>query len=94
MDKVPRTLIRHARAIVTCDVSDQIYRDADMLIEGQSIIRIGKGLSTEGVEGVIDASDSFVYPGLVNTHHHFFQTFVRNLMSVDYPNMSVIDWID
>lgn len=94
MDKVPRTLIRHARAIVTCDASDQIHRDADMLIEGQRIVRIGKDLSTEGVGEVIDASDSFVYPGLVNTHHHFFQTFVRNLMSVDYPNMSVIDWID
>ena len=29
-----------------------------------------------------------------NTHHHFFQTFIRNLIKVDYVNISVMDWLD
>lgn len=94
MAEVRRKLIRRARAIVTCDPQDRVFRDSDILIEGQRITAIGEDLPREGVDEVIDASDSFIYPGLVNTHHHFFQTFIRNLMSVDYPNMSVIDWID
>ena len=88
-----KILIQNARAIVTCDAKDQVYWDSDILIEGPKITAIGKGLEAEGAK-VIDASGKFVYPGLINTHHHFFQTFVRNLITIDYPNMMVMDWID
>ena len=87
-----RLMIKNAGAIVTCDGSDRVLRGADMLIEGPAIVRIGAGIDAAGAE-ILDARGAFVYPGLVNTHHHFFQTFVRNLMTVDYPNLSVLDWI-
>lgn len=87
-----RILIKNAAAIVTCDSSDSIFRNCDMLIEGPEIKSIGPDLAAEGAE-IIDARNFFIYPGLINTHHHFFQTFVRNLTTVDYPNMSVLDWI-
>lgn len=90
MDKV---LIKNARAICTCDNQDQVLYDTDMLIKDSAIIEIGKNLPDDGAD-VIDASGKFVYPGLVNTHHHFFQTFIRNQMSIDYPNMLVMEWID
>jgi len=86
-------LIKNAKAIVTCDANDKVYFDSDILIEGPKIVRIGKTIQ-ETAEETIDASGKFVYPGLVNTHHHFFQTFIRNLMAIDYPNMSVLDWIE
>jgi len=86
-------LIKNASSIVTCDANDRVYYDSDILIEGPKIIRIGKAIQ-ETTEEVIDASGKFVYPGLVNTHHHFFQTFIRNLNAVDYSNMSVLDWIE
>ena len=86
-------LIRNAKAIVTCDKEDRVYYGADMLIEGQKIVKIGTALEAPCAE-VIDAADRFVYPGLVNTHHHFFQTFVRNLRTIDYPNMTVPEWLD
>lgn len=89
-----RVLIQNAKAIVSCDQNDTIYKDADILIEGQKIVSIGKNLSTEGVMQIIDGKDKFVYPGLINTHHHFFQTFVRNTIKVDYPNMTVPEWLD
>ena len=103
MDK--KILIKNARAIVSCDGEDRVYRDADMLIEGPRILAIGRDLMNQRdpVSGrewkqeevqVIQAEGKFVYPGLINTHHHFFQTFVRNLITIDYPNMMVMDWID
>jgi len=87
-----KMLIRNASAIVTCDSADTIYYNNDILIEGPKIIQIGRDIDVKDAE-IIRADHKFVYPGLINTHHHFFQTFVRNLMTIDYPNLSVIDWI-
>jgi hydroxydechloroatrazine ethylaminohydrolase len=87
------TLIKNARAIVSCDVNDTVHHNCDILIQGPKIIQIGKNIQ-ETADETINADGKFIYPGLVNTHHHFFQTFVRNLVTVDYPNMSVIDWIN
>jgi hydroxydechloroatrazine ethylaminohydrolase len=87
-----RLVIRNAGAIVTCDDADRVLRDVDILVEGPAVARIEKGISAPGAE-VLDARGAFIYPGLVNTHHHFFQTFVRNLLAVDYPNLTVLDWI-
>lgn len=30
----------------------------------------------------------------MNTHHHFFQTFVRNRADLDWTKLSVIEWLD
>lgn len=88
-----RILIKNAKAIVTCDGIDQVYYDSDILIEGPQIKAIGKDLQAPGAR-VIAADGKFIYPGLINTHHHFFQTFVRNMISIDYPNLLVVEWLD
>lgn len=89
-----RKLLRNAQAIVSCDEKDTVYKDSDLLIEGPKIMDIGKDLSAEGVDEIIDCKNKFIYPGLINTHHHFFQTFIRNTIKVDYPNMTVPEWLD
>lgn len=88
-------LFRNCAAIVTdAGTAEGVLRDTDLLIEGAAITAIGKGLAApEGVE-VIDARGWFLYPGLVNTHHHFFQTFVRNRAELDWTKLSVIEWLD
>lgn len=88
-----KTLIKNTLAVVSCDDRDTIYKNSDLLIEGNKIIAIGPDLQCENAR-CIDGTGKFVYPGLINTHHHFFQTFVRNLTSIDYPSMSVVEWID
>jgi hydroxyatrazine ethylaminohydrolase len=88
-----KTLLKNIRSIVSCDQQDTVYTDCDLLIDGYQIQQIGKNLSSDGAY-VLDGSKYFVYPGLINTHHHFFQTFVRNLITIDYPNMLVVDWLD
>ena len=42
-------------------------------------------------EDVIDASNMVMYPGLINTHHHLYQTFSRNLPQVQ--NMELFPWL-
>lgn len=86
-------LIRGAQAIVTCDEQDTVHCDADVLVVGAEIQAIGKNLPSDGAQ-IIDAAGKVVYPGLINTHHHFFQSFVRNLVAIDYPSMHVLDWVE
>ena len=88
-----KTLLRNARAIVSCDERDRVYEHCDLLIEGQEVLEIAPHISCESAQ-VIDAAGKLIYPGLVNTHHHFFQTFIRNLTTIDYPNMTVLEWLD
>ena len=86
-------MIRNAKAIVSCDRQDTVFQDSDILIQGPKILKIGTHLQ-DSYDELIDATGKFIYPGLINTHHHFFQTFVRNLKTIDYPNMTVPQWLD
>ena len=45
----------------------------------------------QAADTVIDGRDMFVYPGLVNTHHHLYQVFSRNLRKVQ--SMELFDWL-
>lgn len=83
------TLIKNAKAIVTVDDADQVLRNANMLIRDHRIEYIG--MEDKHAEHVIDASNLFIYPGLINTHHHLYQTFTRNLSQVQ--NMELFDWL-
>ena len=74
-----------------------VLRGQDILIQGPAIAAIGPNLSAGPLPAgtqVIDASGWFVYPGLINTHHHFFQTFVRNRADLDWTKLSVLQWLD
>ena len=82
-------LIKHAAHIVTCDQEDTVYQNSDLLIEDGVITAIGR-LDVSADE-TIDASHCIVYPGLINTHHHLYQVFSRNLPQVQ--NMEPFDWL-
>ncbi|MGD0726727.1 MAG: amidohydrolase family protein, partial [Spirochaetia bacterium] len=64
---------------------------ADILIEGETISRIGRALTAPGGTRVIDCAHHVVVPGFVNTHHHFFQTLTRNLPGAQ--NAKLFDWL-
>lgn len=83
------TLIKNAKAIVTADDNDTILKDASILIEGREIKSVGTELNH--ADEVIDASGCFVYPGLINTHHHLYQTLTRNLPGVQ--KMELFQWL-
>lgn len=85
-----KTLIKNIRALVTCDEQDAVLHGADLLLDGQRIAKIGIGITADADE-TIDGSALFVYPGLVNTHHHLYQYFTRNLPQVQ--GFALFDWL-
>lgn len=85
-------LIQNPRSIVTCDDQDTLLEGCDLLIEGREIVKMAPNISPAGCH-VIDATGKIVYPGLINTHHHLFQSFVRNQKTIDCPNLSLIEWL-
>jgi cytosine/adenosine deaminase-related metal-dependent hydrolase len=81
-------LLKNAQAIVTVDDEDRVLKHADLRIEGPAIQALGHGLTGDRV---IDCTGKILYPGLVNTHHHLYQTFTRNLAKVQ--NLELFDWL-
>ena len=49
-----------------------------LVVEGSRIVeRVGRGETPERIDAAFDASRHVVLPGLVNAHHHFYQTLTR-----------------
>ena len=69
-------LIRNARSVLTMDDSSRELQGADILLSEGVIAGIGTRLAAPGAE-VIDAADCVVTPGLVNTHHHLYQSLTK-----------------
>jgi len=74
-----RTLIK-CGWLVTNDAATGSLRGAEMLIEGDRILALGKSLDAAH-DAVIDASDMIVMPGLVNGHIHVWQCGLRGIGS-------------
>jgi cytosine/adenosine deaminase-related metal-dependent hydrolase len=70
-------LIRNADAVVTMDAARQEIAGGDVLIRGGVIAAVGQGLVAPAGAEVVQAAGCVVTPGLVNTHHHLFQTLTR-----------------
>jgi cytosine/adenosine deaminase-related metal-dependent hydrolase len=68
-------LIRGAASVVTMDGMRSEIAGGDALIRGGVIASVGSGLTTTGK--VVEARGCVVTPGLVNTHHHLYQTLTR-----------------
>ena len=55
----------------------------DVLIEGERIVEVGRGLEADGAE-IIDASSMIVMPGFVDSHRHIWEGVLRNI-GTDVP---------
>ncbi len=85
-------LIQHAAQIVTMDDADTVWKDGAIFVEDQVIQQIGPtDALPQQADQVIDARGMLVLPGLVNTHHHFFQTLTRNLPAAQ--DSTLFDWL-
>jgi cytosine/adenosine deaminase-related metal-dependent hydrolase len=73
---MPDILIRNADVVVTMNPTRQELTQTDIHLRDGVILALGQGLAVSGAQ-VIDASGCVVTPGLVNTHHHLFQTLTR-----------------
>lgn len=81
-------LIQHADLIVTMDDGDTRWTDGGMYVEGNVIRQVGPTEALpQQAERVIDARGMLLLPGLINTHHHFYQTLTRNLPEAQDANL-------
>jgi len=73
---MPDVLIKGALAVVTMDDARRELAGADVLLRDGAIAQVGVGIEALGAEIVL-AEGCIVTPGLVNTHHHLYQTLTR-----------------
>jgi cytosine/adenosine deaminase-related metal-dependent hydrolase len=76
---MPDILIKGAVAVLTMDDTRRELAGADVLIHDGVITDVGVGLQAGGAEIVL-ATGCVVTPGLVNTHHHLYQTLTRAVL--------------
>lgn len=89
-------LVKNADTIVTCDDANHVFTHADLLATDGVITYVGPtganvAAAPSVADEVIDARGKVVYPGLVNTHHHFYQIFTRNYPEVQ--NLELFPWL-
>ena len=72
-------VLRHADVLVTMDPACREIRDGGMIIRDGVIEAVAptQELPTVMAANVVDMGGHVVLPGLVNTHHHLYQTLTR-----------------
>ncbi|MGW5530530.1 8-oxoguanine deaminase [Streptomyces xanthochromogenes] len=78
----PQRIVIENCAIATVDANDTEYASGYLVVADNKIESIGAGQAPKGLENVvrrIDGTGHLVTPGLVNTHHHFYQWITRGL---------------
>ena len=71
-------LIRNARLLVTMDANRREIVGGAVFVRDNIIDAVGANAELPAsADVVIDARDQLVLPGLVNTHHHMYQTLTR-----------------
>lgn len=89
------TVIRHADMIVTMDDRRREMADGALAFRDGVIEAVGTTADLTALAGqadeVIDATGCVVTPGLVNTHHHLYQSLTRALPGA--INASLFDWL-
>lgn len=75
-DQSPALIIRHA-TVLSMDPAVGELADGDVLIRDGSIIAVGRDLAGEGAQ-MIDGTGMILIPGLVDSHWHLWNSFLRN----------------
>ncbi len=79
-----KTFIKNARYFWAGGDAD-VQENISILVDGSQILAVGDAakLASMAAEArTVDASEMIIIPGLVNTHHHFYQTLTRNYPKV------------
>ena len=89
---MPTLLIRNARLLVTMDAQRREIEGGAVFVRDHAIEAVGPSAELPvTADEVIDARDQIVMPGLVNTHHHMFQTLTRAVPAVQ--DCALFDWL-
>ena len=85
-------LIRNAAVLVTMDEQRQEIPGGGIFAVNGIITQVGKTEDLpQTADQIVDLSDHVVLPGLVNTHHHFYQTLTRAVPAAQDANL--FNWL-
>ena len=85
-------LIRNARRLATFDDARTELSDASVLVRDRRIEAVGPAADLpQTADEVIDARGHLVVPGLVNTHHHMYQSLTRAIPAVQ--DAELFSWL-
>ena len=85
-------LVKHARVLATMDDDSAEIEDGGLYAVDGFITQVGPTSELpDHADEVVDATDHVVIPGLINTHHHFYQTLTRAVPGAQ--NAGLFDWL-
>ncbi len=85
-------LVKNATVLATMDEARREIPDGAIFVRDQVIEAVGKTADLPATaDEVLDLSDHVVIPGLVNTHHHFYQTLTRAVPGAQ--DKELFDWL-
>ncbi len=85
-------LIKNADILVTMDDDRRELKNGGLYSENGFIKKVGPSNELpETADEILDLSGYLVLPGLVNTHHHFYQTLTRAVPAAQDANL--FNWL-
>ncbi len=85
-------LVKHAAVLVTMDDHRREILDGGLFIRDGFIEQVERTQDlTQQADQVLDLSGHVVLPGLINTHHHFYQTLTRAVPAAQDANL--FNWL-
>lgn len=90
---MPHTLlVKHADWLVTMDAERREIPDGGLYVEDNCIVAVGPTAALpETADEVLDLRGHIVLPGLVNTHHHMYQSLTRAVPAAQ--NAELFGWL-
>ena len=87
--------VKNAERVVTMDADCREIINGTVLIEDNKIVFVGTDLEAKArgfeIDTYIDATGTVVLPGLINCHHHLYQTLTRSIGTAQ--GLSLFDWL-
>ncbi|MCC7451327.1 MAG: 8-oxoguanine deaminase [Anaerolineae bacterium] len=75
---MPTLLVKHAHVLVTMDEQRREIPDGGLFVRDNVIEAVGPTAALPQIaDDMLDATDHLVMPGLINTHHHMYQSLTR-----------------
>ena len=83
-------LVKNLACIATVDESFTVLDGGGIYVEDNRIVAVGRNVPATA-DTVIDGRGMVAMPGMVNTHHHLYQTLTRNIPVVQ--DAGLFDWL-
>jgi 8-oxoguanine deaminase len=86
-----RTLFADFELVATMDAAGRELPGGYVLVEGGRIVDVGEDATGIEADEVVRGAGKILLPGLVNTHHHLYQSLFRNVPGASEAKL--FDWL-